>query len=129
MSRTVAKISRREKWKRYIEKNRKGNWYFLKKDAKEIVFRIIRFFMLFGMCFLILQPILNKISVSFMAEKDLYNPMVIAIPENVTTANYELASQFMDYWRTLGNIKKFMALPGSADNNYAVRVTSVIREE
>lgn len=51
MSRTVAKISRREKWKRYIEKNRKGNWYFLKKDAKEIVFRIIRFFMLFGMCF------------------------------------------------------------------------------
>ena len=29
--------------------------------------------------------------------------MVIAIPENVTTANYELASQFMDYWRTLGN--------------------------
>ena len=76
---------------------------FLKKDAKEIVFRIIRFFMLFGMCFLILQPILNKISVSFMAEKDLYNPMVIAIPENVTTANYELASQFMDYWRTLGN--------------------------
>lgn len=56
MSRTVAKISRREKWKRYIEKNRKGNWYFLKKDAKEIVFRIIRFFMLFGMCFLILQP-------------------------------------------------------------------------
>lgn len=53
--------------------------------------------------FLILQPILNKISVSFMAEKDLYNPMVIAIPENVTTANYELASQFMDYWRTLGN--------------------------
>lgn len=29
----------------------------------------------------------------------------------------------------VGNIKKFMALPGSADNNYAVRVTSVIREE
>ncbi len=29
----------------------------------------------------------------------------------------------------VGNMKKFMALPGSADNNYAVRVTSVIREE
>ena len=29
----------------------------------------------------------------------------------------------------VGNIKKFMALLGSADNNYAVRVTSVIREE
>jgi flagellar motor switch protein FliM len=29
----------------------------------------------------------------------------------------------------VGNIKKFMALPGSANDNYAVRITSVIREE
>ncbi len=29
----------------------------------------------------------------------------------------------------VGNIKKFTALPGSSDDNYAVRVTSVIREE
>ena len=34
MSRTVAKISRREKWKRYIEKNRKGNWYFFEERCK-----------------------------------------------------------------------------------------------
>ena len=102
MSRTVAKISRREKWKRYIEKNRKGNWYFLKKDAKEIVFRIIRFFMLFGMCFLILQPILNKISVSFMAEKDLYNPMVIAIPE---TSQQPIMNLHRSLWITGGHLE------------------------
>ena len=29
----------------------------------------------------------------------------------------------------VGNIKKFKALPGTSDDNYAVRVTSVIREE
>ncbi len=29
----------------------------------------------------------------------------------------------------VGNIKKFKALPGSANENYAVRVTSIIREE
>ena len=29
----------------------------------------------------------------------------------------------------VGSIKKFTALPGSSGNNYAVRVTSVIREE
>ena len=28
-----------------------------------------------------------------------------------------------------GNIKKFKALPGSSGENYAVRVTSIIREE
>jgi len=29
----------------------------------------------------------------------------------------------------VGNMKKFTALPGSSGANYAVRVTSVIREE
>ena len=29
----------------------------------------------------------------------------------------------------VGNIKKFTALPGAIGNNYAVRITSVIREE
>ena len=29
----------------------------------------------------------------------------------------------------VGNIKKFTALPGATGNNYAVRITSVIREE
>ena len=29
----------------------------------------------------------------------------------------------------VGNIKKFTALPGAASNSYAVRLTSVIREE
>ena len=29
----------------------------------------------------------------------------------------------------VGNIKKFTALPGAVGDNYAVRVTSVIREE
>lgn len=29
----------------------------------------------------------------------------------------------------VGNVKKFMALPGSSNDNYAIRITSVIREE
>ena len=29
----------------------------------------------------------------------------------------------------VGNIRKFTALPGTSGDNYAVRVTSVIREE
>lgn len=87
----------------FWERNRKSNGYLLKKRIGQISFRIIRALLLFGMCFMILQPILNKISISFMAEKDLYNPMVIAIPENFTTANYQLAATFMNYVKTLGN--------------------------
>lgn len=87
----------------FWERNRKSEGYLLKKTIKDYAYRVIRLFMLFGMCFLILQPILNKISISFMAEEDLYNAMVIAIPENFTTGNYKLAAQFMDYAKTLGN--------------------------
>ena len=51
--------------------------------------RICRAILLFGMCFMILQPIINKISISFMAEEDLYNSMVINIPEHFTLSNYQ----------------------------------------
>lgn len=87
----------------FWERNRKSKGYLLKKTAGSVTYKIIRVFLLFGMCFLILQPILNKISVSFMKEADLYNPMVIAIPEHFTTANYQLAADFMEYSKTLGN--------------------------
>lgn len=93
----------RKNEKTFWERNRESGGYLLKKNVSDIAYRIIRVFLLFGMCFLILQPILNKISISFMAEEDLYNAMVIAVPENFTTDNYRLAAQFMDYVKTFLN--------------------------
>lgn len=87
----------------FWERNRKSQGYLLKKTIASAGFKVVRFFLLFGMCFMILQPILEKISVSFMAEKDLYNALVISVPENFTTDNYQLAAQFMDYGKTLVN--------------------------
>lgn len=93
----------KERNRLYWERNRKSQGYLLKKTVSSIAYKIIRFILLFGMCFMILQPILNKISISFMAEEDLYNPMIISLPEHFTTANYQLASQFMEYAKSLGN--------------------------
>lgn len=64
---------------------------------------ICRFILLFGMCFMILQPILNKISVSFMTQDDLYNPIVISIPQHFTTENYILTNELIDYTHTVMN--------------------------
>lgn len=97
------KLSLRERNKLYWERNRKSQGYLLKKSIKRGTVSVCRFILLFGMCFLILQPILNKISISFMAEEDLYNPMIISIPEHVTADNYKLAATFMDYGKTLVN--------------------------
>ena len=71
--------------KSFWERNRLSGGYLLKKKMMNTGVSICRFILLFGMCFLILQPILNKISVSFMTEEDLYNPIVVSIPEHFTT--------------------------------------------
>ena len=71
----------------FWERNRKSEGYLLKRTLMNIGVSVVRFILLFGLCFLILQPIFNKISVSFMEEKDLFNPIVVSIPEHFTTDN------------------------------------------
>jgi multiple sugar transport system permease protein len=87
----------------FWERNKLSGGYLLQKKISERAVSIIRFILLFGMCFMILQPILNKISVSFMTEKDLYNPIVISIPEHFTTGNYRLAAELMNYRQAVLN--------------------------
>lgn len=99
----VKRAPLKARYKAFWERNRKSEGYYLKKRATQVFISVVRAILLFGMCFLILQPILNKISISFMAEEDLYNAMVTNIPEHFTTANYELAAGFMNYAKSLGN--------------------------
>lgn len=87
----------------FWERNRKSKGYLLRKTILDIAVRIIRAILLFGMCFLILQPILNKISLSFMEERDLYDATIISVPVHFTADNYRLAMGFMDYGKTLFN--------------------------
>ena len=89
----------------FWERNRLSNGYLLQKRLMAVGVSIVRAILLFGLCFLILQPILQKISVSFMEEQDLYNPIVINIPEHFTTENYKLCAdpRIMDYTNGLKN--------------------------
>lgn len=87
----------------FWERNRKSNGYLLKRTLMDWGVSLCRFILLFGMCFLILQPIFNKISVSFMEERDLYNPIVISIPEHFSTHNYWLAAKLMVYEKAIVN--------------------------
>ncbi|MCH5338461.1 MAG: carbohydrate ABC transporter permease [Acetatifactor sp.] len=87
----------------FWERNRRSNGYLLRRTVMKYGVSICRFILLFGMCFLILQPIFNKISVSFMTESDLYDPVVISIPLHFTTENYLLSAQLMSYGQSLKN--------------------------
>ena len=93
---------KREKWQTFMERNRKSNGYLLRKTVFNIGYKICRAVLIFGLCFLIVQPLLNKVSLSFMAEQDLYDSTIVNIPRNFTTSSYKLASSLMDYWKALG---------------------------
>ena len=93
----------KDKSNSFWERNRKSQGYLLKKTIMKYAVSICRFILLFGMCFMILQPILNKISVSFMTQDDLYNPIVISIPQHFTTENYILTNELIDYTHTVMN--------------------------
>ena len=92
-----------QKRKDFWERNKKSKGYLMRKLLRKKAVSILRVVLLFGLCFLILQPLLNKISVSFMAEEDIYNATVISVPEHFTAANYQLTEDFMDYWKALKN--------------------------
>ncbi len=96
-------MSKMNKFKSFRERNKKSNGYLLRKTSFNVAYKIIRTILLFGLCFLILQPLLNKISVSFMEERDLYDSTVNVIPRHFTLSNYKIASSLMSYWQSLGN--------------------------
>jgi len=75
--------------------------FLLKNNIANVTYKIFRAILLFGFCFLIMQPLLDKISVSFMPEVDLYDATVISIPRNFSTDNYKIALNLMKYWPTL----------------------------
>lgn len=91
------------KLQKFNERNKASNGYLMKKVTKSFFFKLGRAILIFGMCFLILQPLFNKISISFMAERDLYDATVITIPRNPTLDNYKLAAQLMNFGTALFN--------------------------
>ena len=75
-----------------------------------MLWSIVRGVIVVGICFIILQPLFTKLSVSFMSERDLLDSSVKYIPKHFTLNNYRLAIKGMDYWMSL--LKTF-ALSGS----------------
>ncbi|MHC1786438.1 MAG: carbohydrate ABC transporter permease [Christensenellales bacterium] len=77
-------------------RNRRSGGMLLRQSLRTRAGSILRALMVFGLCFLIVQPILSKISVSFMQERDLYDTTIIVVPRNLTLDNYRLSAQLMN---------------------------------
>jgi len=87
----------------FRERNSQTHGYLLQKKIGDIGYRVIRAVLLFGLCFLILQPLINKLSVSLMTEDNLYDATVINIPRDWTLMNFKMVDELIGYWKSLFN--------------------------
>lgn len=70
---------------------------------KTAVWVVIRAILLIGLVFVVLYPILVKIMTMIKDKADIYNPVVVWIPENFTFSNIKIVYEIMNYWPTLLN--------------------------
>ena len=67
------------------------------------VWKIFRFFLLFGLAYTLLFPLIYMLSTSFRSMQDVMNPGVIWVPQNFTLDNFDLALKATKYWKSFGN--------------------------
>lgn len=66
-----------------------------------ILLSVLRAFLLIGLSFIILYPLLYMLSVSFRETKELYDPTVVWIPKSFTLENFRFTIEEMNYFPTL----------------------------
>jgi len=77
-----------------------------KRKSSDIMLKLLRTILLFGLCFVILFPTIQQISMALRAPEDVNNPAVIWIPENWSLMNIKISVVVLDYWDALLNTFK-----------------------
>ena len=87
--------------KKFSDRNRRSGGYLLKRRTKEIAISVFRALLMFGLCFMIIQPMVTRFAMSLMEEKDLYDSTIILLPRHVTMENYKHVAHLcqLDIWR------------------------------
>ena len=83
--------------KSFWERNRRSEGYLLKRRSGQIALSVIRALLMFGLCFMIIQPMLTRLSRSFMEERDLYDSTIILLPRHVTLDNYRIVADLTSF--------------------------------
>ena len=89
--------------KTFWEANRRSGGYLLRARIMRFAVSAARALLLFGLCFMIIQPLLTRFGTSLMAEKDLYDSTVVLVPRNPTLDNYRIVFELTDFPRSMLN--------------------------
>ena len=77
--------------------------YLSTRFLGEVIFKLFRFVLLFGIAFVIIFPFISKISASFMHMNDFADVTVRLIPKNPTLDTYKAIISENGYWRAFFN--------------------------
>ncbi len=94
----------------YDNLNNPRNKMVRSKKTKEISMVVLRTVLLFGLCFVILFPTIQQISMALRAPEDVNNPAVIWIPLNWSLMNIKIAAVVLDYTHALLNTLKISVI-------------------
>lgn len=75
----------------------------LRNKVNQVAFGLFRAVLILGIAYIILFPVLSKISSSVMAKRDLIDQTVNFIPKHPTTDNYFFAMDVMNFGKTFTN--------------------------
>lgn len=75
--------------------------YNRRKKALSVVWPLFRFIILFGLCFIILYPLIFMLSTAFRPSEQMSDPSIVWIPRSFTLSNIKQVWEVMDFGNTL----------------------------
>ena len=94
----------RERFKKRLEcLSPEEQRYLKRKRFVEAVWPVFRGLIVFGLCFIILYPLIYMISTAFRTSADMTDPTIMWIPKHLTFDNIKTVIKAMDFWNILQN--------------------------
>lgn len=94
----------RERFKRRLATLTPAEQKYLKrKRAFDTVWPVCRALIVFGLCFVIIYPLLYMITAAFRPRSEMNDPTIIWISKSLTLSNIKDAAKAMDFGNTLAN--------------------------
>ncbi|MDE7352191.1 MAG: carbohydrate ABC transporter permease [Acetatifactor sp.] len=77
--------------------------FFRKHPPLTLMWKLVRAVIIFGLCFVILYPLIRKISAAVMDEQDLFDSTVVYVAKHFTLDNFRTAWNAMSFPETFRN--------------------------
>ncbi len=101
------KLTRREKRERFKKRleclTPEEQKYLKRKQFTDAVWPVFRALIVFGLCFIILYPLIFMVSTAFRTRADMNDPTIMWIPKHITFSNITDVVKAINFWDILGN--------------------------